>query len=372
VRRKTKSTIKTRKKKNDSEHKHLHHKEDKKSPHHHHHKEEKDIEKEHNSKEKEKKSRHKSHHKDSEKDKKHKHHRKRGNSTPKEKEKDPVPTGPMYLTVESGCKGLQGKRPTMEDAHIVFNKFTEIPDCKFEKNGGIWAVYDGHGGQKVAKIVQEKLHTFIINDPAWAEGKYEEALTSAFIKTDQYLLEEAARGPHFKDGTTVVLSVIIDNILYCANVGDSECVLGRRNGKGWESILLSEKHVPTTKEERSRIDAAGGCIFAGRLFGTLAVSRALGDIDLKKPKQPEDYVSPIPKVFKTELTPYDKYFILACDGLWGKFTYQDAVEYTDNLIQKGKTVQEISELISQDALDRGSLDNITTIILHLDWKPIIA
>jgi len=39
----------------------------------------------------------------------------------------------MYLTVESGYKGLQGKRPTMEDAHVVFNNFSDIPDCKFEK-----------------------------------------------------------------------------------------------------------------------------------------------------------------------------------------------------------------------------------------------
>jgi len=144
------------------------HKEEKKTHHRHHHKDEKDNEKKHNSKEKEKKSHHHHHHKDekdknkeekkshhhhhhkdekdkrshhksrhhkddSEKEKKHKHHHKRDKSAPKEKEKDLEPTGPMYLTVESGYKGLQGKRPTMEDAHVVFNNFSDIPDCKFEK-----------------------------------------------------------------------------------------------------------------------------------------------------------------------------------------------------------------------------------------------
>jgi protein phosphatase PTC1 len=71
-----------------------------------------------------------------------------------------------------------------------------------------------------------------------------------------------------KDGTT----------LYCANVGDSRAVLCR-NG---QAVPLSYDHKPSRPDEKERIQAAGGNVVSGRLFGVLGVSRSFGDSRFKQ------------------------------------------------------------------------------------------
>lgn len=58
-----------------------------------------------------------------------------------------------------------------------------------------------------------------------------------------------------------------------------------------DAVLLTFKHKPSNPEERKRIESLGGTVVFGRLFGDLAVSRAFGDRDYKKPVWEVDYVS---------------------------------------------------------------------------------
>ena len=75
-------------------------------------------------------------------------------------------------------------------------------------------------------------------------------------------------------GTTAIISVIQNNKLYVANVGDSRCVLCR----GGNALGLSTDHKPEDTEEYSRIQKAGAKVTAdGRVNGGLNLSRAIGN-----------------------------------------------------------------------------------------------
>jgi protein phosphatase 1L len=77
------------------------------------------------------------------------------------------------------------------------------------------------------------------------------------------------------------------------------------------------------KEERERIEAAGGVIvWAGtwRVGGVLAVSRAFGDRPLKR------YVIATPDIRDEALRPEDEFLILASDGVWDTVSCQDAAD----------------------------------------------
>ena len=65
--------------------------------------------------------------------------------------------------------------------------------------------------------------------------------------------------------------------------------------------------------------------------GMLAISRALGDHQLKRPILANDVVSNMPDITSTELTDGDMFVIIACDGLWDVVQDQDAV----NLVLEG-------------------------------------
>jgi serine/threonine protein phosphatase PrpC len=63
--------------------------------------------------------------------------------------------------------------------------------------------------------------------------------------------------------------------------------------------------------EVDRVKSEGGMIFNGRLSGTLAITRAMGDHVHKS-----EGLSACPSVNKYVLRPFDKYLLVASDGVW--------------------------------------------------------
>lgn len=68
---------------------------------------------------------------------------------------------------------------------------------------------------------------------------------------------------------------------YQANAGDSRAVASVAG----RAVPLSIDHKPMLKEEKERIEAAGGWVQFNRVNGHLALSRALGDFMFKTNNQ---------------------------------------------------------------------------------------
>lgn len=80
-------------------------------------------------------------------------------------------------------------------------------------------------------------------------------------------------------GCTANILLVVNQLLICANAGDSRCVLG----EGGRAVPLSTDHKPNLKKERERIYKAGSTVnVEGRIDGNLNLSRAIGDIAHKK------------------------------------------------------------------------------------------
>jgi len=74
-----------------------------------------------------------------------------------------------------------------------------------------------------------------------------------------------------------VVSVIIDNQIWTVNAGDSRSVVCEQD----TCYALSMDHKPDNFEENERIVNAGSYVSMGRVNGSLAMSRALGDFTYK-------------------------------------------------------------------------------------------
>jgi len=268
----------------------------------------------------------------------------------------------------AGFESVQGRRVTMEDTHVVLEDINIPFNLQASVQRSYYAVYDGHGGKNAADMTADILHKNIITDPEFIKGNVEGALKSGFEKTDKSILQRAVK-EKWSHGTTTVVCVIIGNTLYIANTGDSEAVLAQQDSTELSSILLTEKHKPNAASEKKRIEDAGGQVVFGRVLGSLAVSKALGDIDFKHPynKADGDFVSGEPYIHKLELNPAHPFIVIACDGLWDKVTYEEAVEFVARAKDSGKDPTETSQLLVKHALDLGSFDNITTIVVYLQW-----
>lgn len=170
-----------------------------------------------------------------------------------------------------GSSSMQGWRINMEDSHTHILSLPDDPGTAF------FAVYDGHGGSKVAEFAGRHLHKYVTKQNEYQEGNIAEALKQAFLEIDAVMLEVDALKQE-QAGTTAVVVVVKDDKVFCANVGDSRavaCVNGLPEA-------LSNDHKPSNQTEYDRITAAGGWVDCNRVNGNLALSRALGDFIFKR------------------------------------------------------------------------------------------
>lgn len=128
---------------------------------------------------------------------------------------------------------------------------------------------------------------------------------------------------------------------------------------------MTEIHRANEEKEKQRIEAEGGAVFSGRVFGSLAVSRAFGDSDFKKPSQEANFVISEPFMNKATLTDSDHFLIMGCDGVWDKISHQEAVDLAGTCFNQNMTAEQTASEIAKEALTRGSGDNITVIIVRL-------
>lgn len=95
-------------------------------------------------------------------------------------------------------------------------------------------------------------------------------------------------------GSTCVTSLIINNNVFTANVGDSRSIIGRKVNEKWIAVPMSYDQKPENPKEKQRILAAGGRVepynddregFVGphrvwhkkEPYPGLAMSRSFGD-----------------------------------------------------------------------------------------------
>ncbi|KAJ1473450.1 phosphatase 2C-domain-containing protein [Baffinella frigidus] len=112
-------------------------------------------------------------------------------------------------------------------------------------------------------------------------------------------------------------------VLTLANVGDSRAVLVRVPPDGPpQAETLTRAHKPSLPEERARVEALPGGFVretrgALRVQGELAVTRALGDTQLKP------FVSAVPDVTTARVQEHDEVLVLCSDGLTDVMDEQD-------------------------------------------------
>lgn len=265
----------------------------------------------------------------------------------------------------SSMSSTQGIRKHMEDTLIQIENVLGT---------GIYAIFDGHTGNyssihaadRFTEMIEKELRLSASNPKAcsFVEGPdgtlNNEQMLRHFIERVENHLESATMYEAHRSGTTCLLVLADKNKLTVANVGDSRGVLCNNNGK---ALNLTIDHKPNNKEEKKRIEQAGGEIYEShpgiwRVNG-LAMSRSLGD-NLKK--RGDGCIIATPDIFIYDLNKHQPQFmILASDGLWDVMSSQDAVDFIKERYLN-QTDFGAEELVIR-ALHLESQDNITVLII---------
>ena len=180
-------------------------------------------------------------------------------------------------------------------------------------------------------------------------------------------------------GSTMSLCIILNGIIYVANIGNSRSVIGERDKSGKISaIQLTQDHVPGVEKESERIMSKGGRIFPVEYdFGPpgrpriwlghmdvpgLTISRSIGDT----------VGTSVGVVSSPDCTSYNinsgtKFLVIASDGVWDMVENQEVID----ILSLNKKINHAMNIIVAESYSRWIekeqvADNITICVLRFE------
>lgn len=292
-------------------------------------------------------------------------------------------------TLDVSVRALKGNRLSMEDEYCIRNK------------GRFAAVFDGHGGGGVSTYLRQKLYDLIQSHMRQSNNqssleKTVSSIRKAFEQIDQEVLETDKL--QYQGSTAVAVYLHHDETtgqqtLISANVGDSRAILS----KSGVAIDLTRDHKPDDLLERRRITDMGEEIEWDDYSGVfrvrnLSLSRAIGDRFAKPVVSGEVEIKLFPLeeelinergAIGNSMNGSNDFVLLASDGLWDVMTSQDCVDLVHKRLSPSSAQlrnmspievqrqmhtrrKNMSRYLGNEALRRGSGDNVCVIIIWLN------
>ncbi|KAL8064005.1 hypothetical protein ABFS82_01G062700 [Erythranthe guttata] len=249
-----------------------------------------------------------------------------------------------------GYVSMMGRRRAMEDAVTV------APPGWMAGEYYFFAVYDGHGGAKVAEKCGEKMHKCL----AGHVEKEVEVMVDCFGNMDEEFSDaggdEVAHGEgeqlYWRMGLTAVVVLVGKAEVVVANCGDSRA-----------------------KYEKQRIEACGGSVTnrnGWRVQG-YNISNYINKIRNPILLYLKPYVTSVPEVTVVSRSESDEFLIIATDGLFDVVCNDAACELVKKCLASGRNSRQAgasvsATLLAELAIAKGSKDNISIIVVQLIIK----
>ncbi|CAG7836707.1 unnamed protein product [Allacma fusca] len=266
---------------------------------------------------------------------------------------------PEVIPSSIGMSTVRGRRPTQEDQCVIEQL---APNILY------WAVFDGHGGSECSKFCAQQMHRHVAY---WLDFQARESSAGASTESDLatvlYNAFQEVNNSFAKwyasnrkgdggdsSGTTATVVLLKDSTkLAIAHVGDSRAIICR----GGEARKLTTDHIPSLITEKIRIEKSGGKVSSSRVNERLAMTRSIGDLELKRfgvIAEPEIRIMDINHS-------RDAFVVLTTDGINNVMTDSEIIE----TVKQAEDPTIAAHLLTDTAVQYSSEDNSTAIVTPL-------
>ncbi|MCQ2819833.1 MAG: protein phosphatase 2C domain-containing protein [archaeon] len=247
-----------------------------------------------------------------------------------------------------------------EDMNATVKEAMEDKGCSVinfrgKSNEALFCLFDGHGGDQVSKYLQDNFINKYKKEHLLRPLEIEKCLTNTFESIDKEI--ENLNLPDV--GSTGLVVHLIKSTtkatIYSANIGDTRSYIFSPA----HSKMLSVDHRTGDKKETERIEKSGGFIDTDRVNGILMITRAFGDMKLKRNGV---IATPFIKSVQIDLRDPNQYLIMACDGIWDVLTENEVREIIKNNLY---STSDICTKIINSALEKEAWDNLSVFVVKL-------
>jgi len=236
------------------------------------------------------------------------------------------------MQIKAWCKTDKGlKRDSNQDSYLI------------NENLGLYIVADGMGGHSGGEIAsqlavitaQDTIQRFIASTK-----RPRDLIGQAYINASQIIFDKAQfDNPELQGmGTTMVMALVWNNILFVGNVGDSRAYLFRRPHL-WQ---ITEDHSLVNEQIRAGLDPKLSPVGKNVITRSVGFERDVVADIIERPLQNGDN------------------FLLCSDGLSGLVSDERLAEILNTTPE-----EKVVDACVQEALSAGGHDNVTVLYLSI-------
>ena len=271
------------------------------------------------------------------------------------------------------------------------------PNKKF--NVSYFGIFDGHSGKKCSDFLKKRFNEFLMNSSFFPDEPLR-AIKESFQKAESHFFKKAYDPINNilldKSGSCALIMLIINDILYSINLGDSRALYSYDSGKCL--LQITRDHKPNDEIEKKRIEKAGGKVYYANTItrngkeielkeedfgegftfpyrispGKIAVSRTIGDYYCKMPELGgvKGTVSPEPCINILKIDEKSDFLLMGCDGIFDRLDNDRIFKKIWEYKKQGKVINDIHALCGQIAdaiikysMEKDSVDNVSVVFV---------
>ena len=278
-----------------------------------------------------------------------------------------------------------------------------------------FAIFDGHGGEECSEFLKNNYMNYLIENANFPFD-IKLSMIESFQKIEDDFFKLKCKDnleDSDKSGSCALVSVIFDNKIYIANIGDSRAIMSIGGGTKVRQLTADQK--PDNMKEFERALKNGSKIYLDdnddpdrdeskiefikdkaelekmkeikenskeeKIFrvypSDLAVMRTVGDIKAKKKEFggiPGTIIN-IPEVYIFDINSSDDFIVMGCDGIFDDLSNQEIVNAAWTVFKHRATeknydihelTQEACDLVIKFGLEKQTTDNLSCIIIGLE------
>ena len=280
-----------------------------------------------------------------------------------------------------------------------------------------FAIFDGHGGEECSEFLKENFDKYLIENKNFPYD-IKLSMIETFQKIEEDFFKLKCKEDSFEDsdksGSCALVTLIYDNKIYIANIGDSRAIMSVNGGTKVKQLTID--HKPDNIKEFERAIKTGSKIYLDdnddpfrdestlefikdkielekmkeikdnntddeKIFrvypSDLAVMRTIGDIKAKKKEfggVPGTIIN-IPDIFVFEINCNNDFIVMGCDGIFDDLSNEEIVNaawlaFKNRGKEKNYDIHELSmeacDLIIKYGLEKQTTDNLSCIVIGLE------
>ena len=278
-----------------------------------------------------------------------------------------------------------------------------------------FGIFDGHGGEECSEFLKNNYMNYLVENTNFPFD-IKLSMIESFQKIEEDFFKLKCKDnidDSDKSGSCALVSVIFDNKVYIANIGDSRAIMSIGGGTKVRQLTADQK--PDNIKEFERALKNGSKIYLDdnddpdrdeskiefikdkaelekmkeikensteeKIFrvypSDLAVMRTIGDIKAKKKEFggiPGTIIN-IPEVYIFDINSSDDFIVMGCDGIFDDLSNQEIVNaawtvFKHRATEKNYDIHELSleacDLVIKSALEKQTTDNLSCIIIGLE------